>query len=99
MLGHPYIEIGELTAGGTAGSTLGEHHPSLIPLAERTLSDTSAQRLAGHDAVVLALPHGHSAALAAELPTDTLVIDCGADHRLADPAAWQRWYGGDHAGT
>ena len=99
MLGHPYIEIGELTAGGNAGSTLGEHHPNLIPLAERTLSDTSAQRLAGHDAVVLALPHGHSAALAAELPADTLVIDCGADHRLADPAAWQRWYGGDHAGT
>lgn len=99
MLGHPYIEIGELTAGGNAGSTLGEHHPNLIPLAGRTLSDTSAQRLAGHDAVVLALPHGHSAALAAELPADTLVIDCGADHRLADPAAWQRWYGGDHAGA
>jgi N-acetyl-gamma-glutamyl-phosphate reductase len=49
--------------------------------------------------VILALPHGHSAALAAELPPDTLVIDCGADHRLADPAAWQRWYGGDHAGS
>ncbi|HJT03085.1 MAG TPA: N-acetyl-gamma-glutamyl-phosphate reductase [Pseudonocardiaceae bacterium] len=99
MLGHPHIEIGELTAGGNAGSTLGEHHPHLLPLAERTLSGTSAHRLAGHDAVILALPHGHSAALAAGLPPDTLVIDCGADHRLADPVAWQRWYGGDHAGT
>jgi N-acetyl-gamma-glutamyl-phosphate reductase len=55
--------------------------------------------LAGHDAVILALPHGHSAALAAELPQDTLVIDCGADHRLADSAAWQRWYGSEHAGS
>jgi N-acetyl-gamma-glutamyl-phosphate reductase len=99
MLSHPHIEIGELTAGRNAGSTLGEHHPNLCPLAERILSGTSAQRLAGHDAVILALPHGHSAALVAELPQDTLVIDCGADHRLADPAAWQRWYGGDHAGT
>jgi N-acetyl-gamma-glutamyl-phosphate reductase len=99
MLHHPYIEIGELTAGANAGTTLREHHPNLIPLTERTLSETSAQRLAGHDAVILALPHGHSAALVAELPPDTLVIDCGADHRLADPAAWQRWYGGDHAGT
>lgn len=99
MLGHPRVEIGALTAGGNAGTKLGEHHPNLIPLAERTLSDTSAQRLTGHDAVILALPHGHSAALAAELPSDTLVIDCGADHRLVDPAAWQRWYGGDHAGT
>ena len=99
MLSHPHIEIGELTAGGNAGSTLGEHHPNLIPLAERILSGTSAQQLAGHDAVILALPHGHSAALAAELPQDTLVIDCGADHRLADSAAWQRWYGGEHAGS
>lgn len=98
MLGHPLIEVGELTAGGNAGSRLGEHHPNLVPLAERILSDTTAQRLAGHDAVFLALPHGHSAALAAELPEDTAVIDCGADHRLVDPAAWQRWYGGDHAG-
>ncbi len=99
MLGHPQIEIGELTAGGNAGSTLGEHHPNLVPLAKRVLSDTTGELLAGHDAVFLALPHGHSAALAAELPEDTAVIDCGADHRLADPAAWQRWYGGEHAGT
>jgi N-acetyl-gamma-glutamyl-phosphate reductase len=99
MLGHPQIEIGELTAGGNAGSRLGEHHPHLIPLAERILSDTTVQRLAGHDALFLALPHGHSAALAVELPEDTVVIDCGADHRLTDPAAWRRWYGGDHPGS
>ncbi len=99
MLGHPQIEIGELTAGGNAGSRLGQHHPNLVPLADRILSDTTVQRLVGHDAVFLALPHGHSAALAAELPGDIVVIDCGADHRLADPVAWQRWYGGDHAGT
>ncbi|MGH3898168.1 MAG: N-acetyl-gamma-glutamyl-phosphate reductase [Pseudonocardiaceae bacterium] len=99
LLGHPEIEIGELTAGGNAGSTLGEHHPHLIPLADRILSDTTAQRLVGHDAVVLALPHGYSAALAAELLDDTVVIDCGADHRLVDPAAWQRWYRSAHAGT
>lgn len=99
LLGHPEIEIGALTAGGNAGSTLGEHHPNLVPLAERVLSDTTAQRLAGHDAVFLALPHGHSASLAATLPGDTVVIDCGADHRLADAAAWQRWYGSEHPGT
>ena len=27
------------------------------------------------------------------------MIDCGADHRLTDPAAWTRWYGGAHAGA
>ena len=28
-----------------------------------------------------------------------MVIDCGADHRLTDPDAWQKFYGGDHPGT
>jgi N-acetyl-gamma-glutamyl-phosphate reductase len=55
--------------------------------------------LAGYDVVVLALPHGESAAVAAQLADDTLVVDCGADHRLNDPAAWARWYGGEHAGS
>ena len=49
--------------------------------------------LRGHDVVFLALPHGASAALAAQLPEDTVVIDCGADHRLTDPAAWAAFYG------
>src|SRR5688500_19342242 len=60
---------------------------------------SDAASLAGYDVVVLALPHGESAAIAAQLPDDTLVIDCGADHRLNDPAAWARWYGGEHAGS
>lgn len=98
LFGHPDIEIGNLTAGDSAGSTLGEHHPHLLPLAERVLADTTAGELAGHDAVFLALPHGHSAAIARALPRGTVVIDCGADFRLTDPEAWQRWYGPDHAG-
>lgn len=96
---HPEVELGALTAGGNAGSRLGEHHPNLMPLADRILSDTSPAELAGHDVVFLAVPHGHSAAIAAELGQDVVVIDCGADHRLNDPVDWQRWYGGEHPGT
>jgi N-acetyl-gamma-glutamyl-phosphate reductase len=99
LLAHSDVEIGALTAGGNAGSLLGAHQPHLVPLAGRVLAETTAQTLAGHDVVFLALPHGHSAAIAAELGRDTLVIDCGADHRLVDAGAWSRWYGGDHAGT
>lgn len=99
LLGHPDVEIGALTAGDSAGSTLGAHHPQLVPLADRVLADTNADELAGHDAVFLALPHGHSAALAAQLGDSTVVVDCGADHRLSDAAAWQRWYGSEHAGS
>lgn len=98
LIGHPEVEVGTLTAGGNAGSRLGEHHPNLQPLADRVLAETTADALRGHDVVFLALPHGHSAAIAAELG-DAAVIDCGADHRLNDPADWTRWYGGEHPGT
>ena len=104
LLGHPaYVEggltIGALTAAGSAGSTLIEHHPHLLPLGHRVLEPTEPGVLAGHDVVFLALPHGHSAALAAQLGPGTVVIDCGADFRLTDASAWQRFYGSGHAGS
>jgi N-acetyl-gamma-glutamyl-phosphate reductase len=99
LLGHPRVRIGALTAGSSAGTPLGDHQPHLLPLADRVLLPTTPEVLAGHDVVVLALPHGQSAALAAALAPETVVIDCGADFRLADPAEWQRFYGGDHAGA
>jgi N-acetyl-gamma-glutamyl-phosphate reductase len=99
LLNHPDVEIGALTAGGNAGTPLGAHQPHLLPLTDRILADTTKDTLAGHDVVFLALPHGHSAAIAAELGPDTLVIDCGADHRLVSEQDWTRWYGGEHAGA
>ena len=99
LLAHPEVEIGALTAGGSAGTRLGEHQPHLLPVADRMLVETDPATLAGHDVVFLALPHGRSAAIAAELPAQTLVVDCGADFRLRDPAQWTAFYGGEHAGT
>lgn len=99
LLARPDVEIGALTAGGSAGSRLGGHQPHLLELADRVLEETTPEVLAGHDVVFLALPHGHSAALAAQLGEDVVVVDCGADHRLADAGAWARWYGGEHAGS
>jgi N-acetyl-gamma-glutamyl-phosphate reductase len=99
LLGHPEIEIGAVTAGANAGSLLGDHQPHLHPLADRVLLPTTTDTLRGHDVVFLALPHGASAEIAATLPADTVVIDCGADHRLTDPQAWAEFYGGVHAGS
>ncbi|MBC2879216.1 N-acetyl-gamma-glutamyl-phosphate reductase, partial [Streptomyces sp. TYQ1024] len=99
LLGHPRVEIGALTGNSSAGRTLGEVQPHLPALAERVLQETSADALAGHDVVFLALPHGQSAAIAEQLGPDVLVIDCGADFRLRDAGEWVRFYGSPHAGT
>ncbi|APE14610.1 N-acetyl-gamma-glutamyl-phosphate reductase [Mycobacterium sp. WY10] len=104
LLGHPaYVDgrltIGALTAAASAGTHLSEHHPHLLPLADRVLQPTERDVLAGHDVVFLALPHGHSAALAEQLGDDTLIVDCGADFRLTDADDWQRFYGSEYAGS
>lgn len=99
LLQHPELEIGALTAASNAGSRLGAHQPHLIPLSDRVLAPTTPEQLAGHDVVFLALPHGASAPIAAQLSSDVVVVDCGADHRLTDPAAWAEFYPGDHAGS
>ena len=99
LLGRTDVQIGALTAHSSAGSLLGEHQPHLVPLADREVLPTTAEHLSGHDVVFLALPHGASGAVAAALGDDVVVIDCGADFRLSDPGAWQKFYGSDHAGT
>ncbi|MDT9687268.1 N-acetyl-gamma-glutamyl-phosphate reductase [Streptomyces sp. P9(2023)] len=96
---HPGVEIGALTAHSSAGRSLGAVQPQLSGLADRVLVETSPDTLRGHDVVFLALPHGQSAALARELGPGPVVVDCGADFRLRDPAAWERFYGSGHAGT
>lgn len=99
LLGHPGVEIGALTGNSNAGQRLGSLQPHLAPLADRLLTETTAEALAGHDVVFLGLPHGQSAAVAEQLGDEVLVIDMGADFRLADPADWEKFYGSPHAGT
>jgi N-acetyl-gamma-glutamyl-phosphate reductase len=99
LLAHPSVEIGALTAGSSAGALLADSQPHLVPLADRSVAATTPENLAGHDVVFLALPHGASAAVAEALDAETLVVDCGADFRLSDPAAWEQFYGSPHAGT
>jgi N-acetyl-gamma-glutamyl-phosphate reductase len=99
LLAHPDVEIGALTGGSNAGERLGVLQPHLVPLADRVLEETSVDTLGGHDVVFLALPHGQSGAVAEQLGDDTVVIDCGADFRLTDPAMWEKFDGSTHAGS
>ena len=99
IAGHPGMTLAALAAGGRAGEPLGAVHPNLAQYADAPLVETSAEVLADADIVFLALPHGESAALVAQLPDGLPVVDLGADFRLADAAQWERYYGGAHAGT
>ena len=98
---HPDIELGVIAAGSNAGATLASVHPqfSSVPeLASMVFATTEPAALTDCDLIFMALPHGESAALVAQLPTDVRIVDLGADFRLADAAAWEHYYGGDHAG-
>lgn len=104
LLRHRNLDIGAVSAHSNAGERVGTVHPHLRSLAARRFVDTTAANLLGHDVVFLALPHGASASLAAEL-TDQggaegpLLIDVGADHRLTSEQAWADFYGTPYAGS
>lgn len=99
LAGHPEFEVTTVTAFSNAGQPLIAAQPHLRSLAHLTLFETNAETLAGHDVVFLALPHGKSGELTAQLADDTLVVDCGADHRLTDESDWAAFYGGEFFGA
>ena len=99
LAAHPSFTLGPLTAATSAGQPLAAVHPHLAAVGPHVFQETTPDALAGADLVFLALPHGESAALAAHLPAGLPVVDLGADFRLSDAAAWERYYGGAHAGT
>lgn len=96
---HPDLDVTTVTAFQNAGQPLAAVQPHLPTLGHLTLRETTAEALSGADVVFLALPHGASGAITAQLPDDVLVVDCGADHRLTDPTAWAEFYGGDYFGA
>ncbi|WP_211283063.1 N-acetyl-gamma-glutamyl-phosphate reductase [Serinibacter salmoneus] len=105
VLSHPDLELGALTAHSNAGEPVAASQPHLAAhpaIAGRTFAPTDVEQLLGHDVVALALPHGASGAIAAQLEQaspETLIVDLGADHRLASAADWEAFYGGEHPGT
>jgi N-acetyl-gamma-glutamyl-phosphate reductase len=96
---HPEFDVRTVTANSNASQPLVAHQPHLRSLADLTLVATTPENLAGHDVVFLALPHGASGAITESLDPSTLVVDCGADHRLSDEADWARFYGAEYYGA
>ncbi|RSX56342.1 N-acetyl-gamma-glutamyl-phosphate reductase [Bifidobacterium samirii] len=95
LAAHPDFEVTCVAGHSSVGDKLGRHMPHIPQLADLTVEDTTPDVLNGHDVIILALPHGASGALAAELDPQAVVVDLGADHRLEEQAAWDAYYGGD----
>jgi N-acetyl-gamma-glutamyl-phosphate reductase len=102
LLRHPRAEIVLLTADRRAGQEMREVFPQfsavkLPKLVSIEGIDWSASAL---DLVFCALPHATTQKVIKEVLAKApglKVVDLSADFRLADPAAYARWYGHDHA--
>jgi len=97
LAAHPEFAPAKLTGESKAGQALGAVHPHLAA----AYPDASVERfdgdLSGIDLVFAALPHGKSQEVApAILESGIPFVDLGADFRLDDSAAYERWYGHAH---
>jgi N-acetyl-gamma-glutamyl-phosphate reductase len=96
---HPVFEVTAVSAHSNAGEQVTSVHPQLQSYAGRTFVTAESIDFTTIDLVFLALPHGESAALIAKIPAHVKIVDLGADYRLEDPAQWEKYYGGKHAGS
>ncbi|WP_424944003.1 N-acetyl-gamma-glutamyl-phosphate reductase [Aliiroseovarius crassostreae] len=93
---HPTMEIVALSADRKAGMEMAEVYPHLRHLDLPKLVKMDEIDFSDVDLAFAALPHGLSQALVRDLPEHVKVVDLGADFRLRDPAAYQKWYGAEH---
>jgi N-acetyl-gamma-glutamyl-phosphate reductase len=101
LLRHQRAEITLLTAERSAGKAMREVFPQFSPfmLPQLAALDGLDWAEAALDFAFCALPHATTQKVVKELLAKapaTKVIDLSADFRLADPAAYAKWYGHEH---
>jgi N-acetyl-gamma-glutamyl-phosphate reductase len=96
--GHPGLRAARLFGDSQAGAAVGEVHPHLAPAYPgASIERYAPSALDGIGLVFAALPHGQSQELAPEIiARDIPFCDLGADFRLDDEAAYERWYKEPH---
>ncbi|MBI5825885.1 MAG: N-acetyl-gamma-glutamyl-phosphate reductase [Chloroflexi bacterium] len=96
LLGHPNVEIKQVTSRSRMGEYVYQTHPNLRKRTQLKFSDPS--QLEPVDILFLAQPHGqaqHNIEQYAKLAPK--IIDLAADFRLRDAAFYEKWYGEKHA--
>ena len=96
---HPHFEVTAITAHSNAGELITSVHPQLQSYAAKKFSAFVPRDFDSCELIFLALPHGESAKVIAQLPTTSKIVDLGADYRLESADQWNKYYGGDYAGT
>ena len=96
---HPKFEVCCVTAHSNAGELITSVHPHLSSYAKVMFKDFKASDFDCCELVFLALPHGESSKVIAQLSDQIKIVDLGADFRLESADSWEKYYGGAHAGT
>ena len=104
LLRHPRADIVLLTADRSAGKAMRDVFPQFSPFDLPTLVaiDGIDWAKAALDIVFCALPHATTQKVIKQLLEQapaTKVVDLSADFRLADNAAYAKWYGHEHHAT
>ena len=98
---HPDFVVDVVSAHTNAGEAITDIHPQLTSYSGKNFAAFSGETFKNCELVFLALPHGESASAVAAIESikpSMKFVDIGADFRLEDPAAWEKYYGGEHAG-
>jgi LysW-gamma-L-alpha-aminoadipyl-6-phosphate/LysW-L-glutamyl-5-phosphate reductase len=96
LLGHPEVEVKQVTSERLAGKSVTNVHPNLRGRTKLLFS--KSDEVEDCDILFLALPHG----LAMKKISDfqklaPKIIDLSADFRLKNPQDYIDWYGHEHA--